>query len=159
MRWENGKTYTGTAQAGQFVIKRLNNEKGTQLIEGQLRSDFGATEGEFIRWKGYVNSESNIKRTIAELRAMGWRGTKLGDWTGIGTTKVQFMVKIEPGNDGKRYPVASFVRPVAATSDQGALSREGVDALNAKFGHLLAGDGDLPRANTGPADEDDYPPP
>lgn len=96
--------------AGQIALRRIETT-GTVYVEAIVEGTRGAEEGLEIRYRGFLNSEKNVATTVRELRAMGWTGNKLGQWTGIGSREFSFSVSIEEGDDGKSYSRACFVRP------------------------------------------------
>jgi hypothetical protein len=146
MAWEHRQRYQGRGVAGEIAIKSIGTT-GTKYVEAVIECTVGPNVGQRVRWKGYVNNEKNVEATVAELRAMGWRGKRLGDWSGFGSTEIEFQCLVEEGQkpdaSGRlpRYFKAAFVRPRTRVNDKARASLKEVDDVNAEFGHLLGGEG------------------
>jgi hypothetical protein len=141
MSWERGQRYRGKAVSGQFAIER-NPNSGVQSVVGLIEGSMGGQLGQRIRWRGHLNSPANQETTVAELRAMGWRGAKLGDWSGLGAKEIEFSAMGDDGEyQGKSitYFRAAFVRPLmtVAVSVEKEVVGDELDALNASLGGLL----------------------
>lgn len=136
MGWEVGKRYRGKAVAGEFAIKKID-KTGTRYVEGLVEVTMGPQLGERVRYRGYVNSERNAEATAGELRAMGCRSGKWGDWQGIGSREFSFVVMADEGQDGKTYFRATWARELATTSDRGKVAVGDLDDLNAQFGGAM----------------------
>jgi hypothetical protein len=138
MNWEHGKRYRGKGVAGQIAIKEnANSENRTKFVEALIEVTQGPLLTERIRWRGYLNSAKNAEVTFSELRAMGWRGQRLGDWSGIGAKEVQFTCSVDVGQNGKKYPRATWVQEPQTLRDDNAASSVDVDELNRQFGDLI----------------------
>lgn len=140
--WERGQKYRGRAVAGQIQIER-NATTGTLSAQGMIEVTMGPMLGQRLRWRGYLNSPSNIEIARDELRAMGWRGVKLGDWQGLGSKEIEFAAMGDDAEkDGKSvvYWRAAFVRPLATLNEDKAVSTSELDAINRDLGgHFAVG--------------------
>jgi len=137
MAWENGMRYRVRAVQGQIGIRRIPTT-GTMVVEVLFDVTKGPQAAAQVRWQGFLNSPANAEKAFAELRAMGWTGSKLGQWTGIGTKECTVAVMLETGADGKTYPRGAFVRPLQSVdAGEHAATGADVDALNERFGNLL----------------------
>lgn len=147
--FEGGKRYRGRAVAGEIGLKVANNENRTRSVEVIVECTLGPELGERVRYRGYVNNEKNAKTTADELRAMGWRGARWGDWSGIGSKEFTWTCMIDTGQDGTEYRRAAFPRDLLALSDKGAATEADLDALNRQLGGVAAAS--APRANSSSA--------
>ncbi len=163
--WELGKRYRGRGVSGEIALKMIEST-GTKYVEAVIESTLGPMLGQRIRWRGYVNTETNVQTTVAELRVMGWRGKRLGDWAGFGSSECEFTPLADDGLDKNGKPMrfyrAAFVRTPARINDKGMASARQVDDVNAEFAHLFSGNGtesattvDADEATTVDADEAD----
>lgn len=133
---ETSKKYRGRAVAGQWAIQTIG-EKRTPQVVGLLEVSMGPDVGQRIRYTGFL-SEKACDATIAELRAMGWRGDRLGDWSGMGAKEVEFTCMGDVGDNGKTYQRAAFVRPVRTLTVQAETKGQELDALNRALGDRLS---------------------
>lgn len=147
--WNFGERYKGRVCGDEIAIKVMRNAKKTSYVEAFIETD----QGQRIRWRGYVNSESNVQRTVAELRAMGWRGSNFNDWRGLGSRKFTFvpMRDEDEADPSKTYTRAAFVKPLLADEHD----VEAAKALSAEFSQLLAVGADA--ADGKKEDDDDIP--
>lgn len=136
MAWEHMRRYRGRAVAGQVALKRIEST-GTVYVEVIVEGSRGAEDGLEIRYRGFLNSEKNVNTTVAELRAMGWTGTELGRWTGIGSKEFSFSASLEEGDDGKTYSRACFVRPPQSVGESNVVDAATAD-LNRRLSSLLS---------------------
>ncbi len=137
MTWEAGRRYRGKAVQGQAQVER-NKNTGTESVHVMIEVVHGDCTGRRTRSRGYLNSPTNIDVTIAELRAMGWKGAKLGDWAGLGTKEVEFTLLSEVStSDGKTYYRAGFIRPLATLNAERSVEASSLDELNARLGAAL----------------------
>jgi hypothetical protein len=137
--------YRARAVDGQFQIQEIG-EKRTPQVVGFLEVTVGPDQGQRIRWTGFL-TEAAFEATVDELRAMGWKADRLGQWNGLGSREVEFTCLAET-NNGKTYLRAAFVRPLRAVDPEKAAPSSTIDALNARLGgHLRA---TAARTNGGP---------
>ncbi len=146
MQFENKKRYRMQAVAGEVAIK-VNPETGTRYVEIMCEVTRGDLQAERVRYRGYVNTPSNAERAANDLRLMGWRGLKWGDWNGLGSREFQGTVMIDMGDNGKQYPRVAFVNEVPSISDKNTVDAGAIDELNRTF----APPPPAPRANGAPA--------
>lgn len=132
-RWMSEGRYRARAVVGEVEIKQIPNESKTRYVEVMLEVTSGEMTGERVRWRGYLNSVSNAERAATELRAMGWRGGRWGDWSGIGSREVQFTCMIDQ-NGGKSYPRAAFVQEPPTLKRENLVDANAIDELNRLFG-------------------------
>jgi len=116
MAWQVGQRYRGRALASEVIVER-NGKTGTRSIVVLLEVSQGEQQGRRLRYRGYINSSTNIATTLEELRAMGWRGQKLGDWSGIGSKECEWSCMADAGQDqstgeARMFYRAAFVRPL-----------------------------------------------
>lgn len=156
MGWVHGQRYRGRAVSGQLQVEK-NSKTGTPAAVGLIEVTLGPQLGQRLRWRGYLNSETNAEVTIGELRAMGWRGARLGSWEGVGSKEVEFTLMVEAGTDGKTYYRAAFIRPVTTLKEEKAVGSTDLDDLQRRLGGLLSGDG-LTRGPVPSPPDDDFPP-
>lgn len=140
---ENQK-YRGRAVAGEWAIEVVGAEQ-TPRVVGLLEVTLGPDLGQRIRYTGFLSPKA-AERTIGELRTMGWKADRLGDWSGMGAREVEFscLADVNP-NTGKRYLRAAFVYPVRRLEVQNGATRDAVDALNRGLRGLLAGGAPAPQ--------------
>lgn len=131
MTWEVGKRYRFRAVPGEFAIKKIETT-GTRFVEGLVEVTLGSELGSRIRYQGYVNSERNAKQTADDLRAMGCKMQRWGDWSGLGLVEFTGMVMADE-KDGKTYFRVAFCSPLRRTSDKGKVSSDDVADLNEKM--------------------------
>lgn len=153
MTWEVGQRYRGRAVPGQVQVEKAKNGTPSALV--LIEVNMGPNQGQRLRWRGYLNSSENAEKSAYELRAMGWRGARLGDWAGIGTVDVEFSCMADVGEDGKTYYRAAFVRPVAAVNKERAVDAAALDELNARLSGAIAHkpNGTAPGPSPSPASE------
>lgn len=156
MQFEAGNNYRAKAIDAQ--IEKIEST-GTVLAEVMLEVTLGPMLGRRIRWRGWLNSDANAKRAVEALRAMGWRGARFGEWTGLGSREIEFQCEIEE-KDGKRYPSAAFVRPLAELRSRNAALPAELEGLSTRFGGLLRPPSDAAapssRAASAPPPDDDF---
>jgi hypothetical protein len=131
--WQAQARYMGKA-VGQPAVLKIE-KTGTQYIEVQIAKSL---DGSLIRYRGYINSAANIKTTVADLRAMGWRGKRLGDWQGFGSREFSFVAMPDVVGD-RTYWRAAFIQAARPQADA-----QEVEALNFRFGDLFAGGDEEP---------------
>lgn len=139
MAWERGQQYRGKAVVGQFQIERIPTT-GTAYVVGYIECTLGPQLGQRLRYQGYVNSERNFEATVDELRIMGGKVQRLGDWNGIGSKEVMFTAMaddVEGAGGKKTFFRATFIKPVAVLNEAKAVPASDVDDLNRKFADLL----------------------
>lgn len=138
---------------------------GNVLVEMLLEVTLGPLLGRRIKWTGWLNSDENAKRAIAEVRATGWSGAALGElpfgkkpseWPGFASAEVEGEVRydeVEVDVDGKlevrRYPRACFLRPIPELTARNPVGREAIAGLSRRFGALLR-NGTAPGAGARP---------
>lgn len=131
MSWVAGQNYRGRAVQGEFAIKAIETT-GTRYVEGLIEVTMGEQQGQRIRYRGYVNSAKNQEATAAELRAMGCKLQRWGDFSGIGTKEVLFKLLTDEAQDGsgKVFFRAAFVKPVPTIDRaKNAVSAEELDDM------------------------------
>lgn len=136
MSWESGKRFRFKAVPGQVLVAR-NPTTGTPSVEIMLECSHGPQVGQRIRWKGYLNTNANGETAIAEMRAMGWRGQKLGDWAGLGNVEFEASTLSEVGKDGKTYWRAAWPRALATVKTEKSVDEKDLADLNGQLGGLF----------------------
>ncbi len=135
--WQWGQVYRVRAVQGQVQIKRTPN-KGTPLVEVMCEITAGPKVGSRVPWTGWLNSDVNVQSSIKELRALGWKGAKLGDWSGLFSKECQGTVykddRIDEGGTVREYPRLSFLKPIRVLSTENVVPQIDIDNLNEKFG-------------------------
>ena len=131
--WTDKQRYAGRGIPGQIALRTIPTT-GTAYIDAVLVALAGPQAGQQIRYRGFVNTRENAERTIGELRAMGWTGTKFGEWRGFGAKDCSFVSMLEFGNDKKNYFKACFIRPPQSVGDS---DPSAVFDANKAFGDLL----------------------
>ena len=155
MAWEHEKRYRGRAVVGEAQIEKFDNANQTlsALILVEVQS--GPNQGQRLRFRGYLNNATNVERTIEEMRAMGWRGGRLGNWDGLGSKEFEFTCMSEIGADKKVYYRAAFVRPLSTVNAEKSVDAAALDALNAQFADVLAKPAAMPAGPVPTAGEED----
>lgn len=150
--WVARQRYRFRVVQGEHQIEK--NSKGTPAVQLMLEVTTGPQVGQRMRYRGYLNSPENAKTTIAEMRVMGWRGIKLGDWSGITSKEFEATATCETGADNKTYWRAAWPRAVAKVNAERAVKDADLSELNEQLGGIItsAGDVRLPPPPT-PADE------
>ncbi len=131
--WEATKRYR--FRAVQWQIEK-NPKTGTQAVQCMLEVSSGPNAGSRMRWRGYLNSPANQQTTVEELKVMGWKGLRLGDWSGMGSKEFEASALPEV-NDGKTYWRAAFPRPVPVLKTENVVKDDELAALNASMAGLL----------------------
>lgn len=137
MSWENTQRYRFKVVVGQIQVERIKST-GTLKITAMAECTAGPQAGQRMRWLGYLNSPANKETALAELRVMGWRGAKLGEWSGLGAIEFEGTAKSEVGSDNKTYWRLSWPRAIAKLKTENAVTASDLDAINAELGDLLA---------------------
>jgi hypothetical protein len=132
MQFESNKKYRMRAVAGEAAIK-ANEKTGTRYVEVMCEVTAGPLETERVRYRGYLNTAENAERAANDLRRMGWRGLRWGDWSGIGSREFQGTTMIDVGDDGRKWARVAFVNDVPTISDKGTVDAGAVDELNKLF--------------------------
>lgn len=138
MAWETDKRYRFRVVKGEHTIRQIQTT-GTVTVEVMWECVHGSESGQRVRWQGYLNSEKNTKDAIEQLRAMGWTGGRFGDWAGMGSREFEGSVLFE-FSDGKKYPRGAFARQPSTVHRGDGIKTSTLDAINGRFGALLAGD-------------------
>src|SRR5688572_22205919 len=162
--WNGAQRYRGKAVNDpscrpQVVVIPTTGTKG---IEVMLECTVGPMALRRIKFKGWIlnpkktraENERLMADTVSVLRAMGWRGRTLGDWTGIGDEFVEWTPTAEEKLDeetGKmqRFWSASFVRAVPKLSTTNAATTKDLEELNAMLAGLDQGDAAEPNEPAG----------
>lgn len=130
--WQFGEWYRFRSLPSQQVIKRLPL-KGTLVVEVLCEITAGPKSGQRLAYNGYINTADNAARTMRDLRAMGWKGVKWGDWSGLGAGR-EFESRVMADSRGDAvYPRMAFPRPVKTVDLKHEASAVDVDNLNAMF--------------------------
>lgn len=122
MSWVGGQKYRGRACPNDFAIKAFDNEKGTRYVEGLIEVTMGPQQGQRIRYRGYVNSDKNREATAAELRTMGCKLQRWGDFSGIGKEEIGFTCMTDDDGKGGVFYRAAFVKPVPKIDRKNAIA-------------------------------------
>lgn len=129
--WKFGNYYRFTTVQAQHIIKTL--PKGTMLVEVVCECIHGEKSGQRLTYKGYINNPENAARTLAEMRVMGYRGKKWGDWAGFGEGhrfEMRLMADKAQDGSGKVYPRIAFPRPMKRIDVTHASQQTDIDAVN-----------------------------
>lgn len=129
MGWNGGQKYRGRAVQGEFAIKAFDNEKQTRYVEGLIEVTMGPQEGQRIRYRGYVNSAKNQEATAAELRAMGCKLQRWGDFSGIGTHEIGFTCMTDEDGKGGVFYRAAFVKAVPRIDRKNAVAASALEDM------------------------------
>lgn len=128
MQFENQKRYRMRAVSGEVAIKVIEST-GTRYVEVMCEVTKGDLAAERVRYRGYLNTAENAQRSANDLRVMGWRGSRWGDWSGIGSREFQGTTMIDEG----KYPRVAFVSDVPTVSEKGTVKQDAIDELNKLF--------------------------
>jgi hypothetical protein len=133
MSWEFGQRYRVNAVPGQVAIKTLPSN-GTQLVEVMCEVKSGPMATRRLAYKGYINTLDNASKTYADLKTMGWRGTKWGDWTGLGQGRdFEMACMREDALNGQVFPKFAFPRALREVDRTYESTAKDVDNLNKSF--------------------------
>lgn len=111
-------------------------KKGTPGIDVNFQILSGDSEGETIRWTGYLTGKT-AERTITALRTCGWVGKDLRRLTvdGFGSEEVEIVIGIEENREnGKSYFRVQWVNPL---SNLEVLDDAAIAGLNEEWAHLI----------------------
>lgn len=117
---------------GRAVAMKLDASpgKGTEYIE--VTFALSATEGETIKWKGWITS-SAWAMTEKALKTCGWYGDDIREAMrdGLGLNEVDLVVEWED-YDGKTYAKVAYVNSPGVTGDRAAAIADKVKLLMSK---------------------------
>lgn len=131
-KFEAQKRYRMRAVTGEVAIKE--NDNGTRSVEVMCEVTAGPLQTERVRYRGYLNTAANAERAANDLRVMGWRGQRWGDWSGIGSREFQGTTMLDVNAEtGKTYARVAFVSEVPTISDKGKVDAAAIDELNKLF--------------------------
>lgn len=136
MRWTGGARYIGRALGEAEVMVKEIESTGTRYVEVMLEVIRGPMATERIRYRGYINNKTNIEATVKDLRVMGWKGSRLGDWKGMGSKPLQFTCMFDREDVENKYPRAAFVQE-PPTVRRGAAEEATVEDLNREHASLF----------------------
>lgn len=151
MSWVAGQRYRFKAVGPTHAQIEKNPKTGTPSAQILAEVTLGPQLGQRLRWRGYLNTTANGQTAIAEMRVMGWKGTKLGDWAGLGSVEFEATVLSEVSpTDGKTYYRLAWPRALAKMKTENAVKGDELGELNATLGDLLqkADPASLPAAPT-----------
>ncbi len=135
--WNWGQQYRVRAVPGQVQIRRTPNTN-TSLVEIMCEITVGPKQGTRVPYTGWLKSAEGVAKTLAELRALGWKGARLGDWKGIGSVECQGKVMMDESPDDhgvmRQYPRLAFPSPIRVLNTDNAVVQADIDALNEAFG-------------------------
>jgi hypothetical protein len=137
--WQYGAMYRVRAVKDQVQVKRTPN-KGTMLVEVMCEVTQGPAMGRRAPYTRFLNNPENVQDAIRELRALGWRGTRFGDWTGLFSRECQAKLMGDEktvGNETRTYPRFAFLSPLRVVSTEHAATEEDLSVLNDQFGGLV----------------------
>jgi hypothetical protein len=151
---------------------------GHPFVEVMCEITSGPHAAMRVKYRGYLNTEDNAKRTLEALRTLGWKGRTLidlealrgGNLHGIGVREVIGTVQHDLGvkNDREvRYPKVAFVNAVPTVSGKTTERLAVAYDLDGLVGAIDAGSGDAKAAPpsydpatgevNGDDDDDDFP--
>lgn len=131
--WDFGQRYRAKVAPGQVLMKVTPNTK-TKLVEVMCEISQGPMTGRRVPYTGYLNSLTNAASTRADLQAMGWKGTKWGDWSGLGSGKEFEVAVMGDERNGSTFPRAAFPREVRRVNTDHAAQLADLDELNETLG-------------------------